>query len=135
MIAPCSAVTTATARRDDIAATGLPHSAYHGNETGHDRVRREGESRLAAVVAGASLPGAIGTSRLILGVHWPSDVLAALALGFGISLAVTITAAVFARLTPPPVEQTSERRRSLARLTRLLTLQRRVHQRDLGMAA
>lgn len=98
-------------------------------------VLRRPIARLASVVAGGLLPSAIGTSRLILGVHWPSDVLAGLALGVGISLAVTITAAAFARLTPPPVEPVSERRRSLARLTRLLTLQRRAHQQDLGMAA
>ena len=65
-------------------------------------VLRRPIARLLSVAAGAALAGAIGTSRLILGVHWPSDVIAGLALGLGVSLAVTITAALFARLTPTP---------------------------------
>ena len=92
-------------------------------------------ARLLSVVAGASLAGAIGTSRLILGVHWPSDVLAGLALGIGISLAATITAGLCARLTPPPLDQSTRRRRSWARVAQMLTRQRRLgHEQDLRAA-
>ena len=51
-------------------------------------------ARLASV-PGASLAGAMVGSRLILAVHWPSNVLAGLALRVGVCLAVTMTAAFF----------------------------------------
>ena len=98
-------------------------------------VLRRPIARILALVAGGLLPVAIGTSRLILGVHWPSDVLAGLALGVGVSLAVTITAAVFAQLTPPPSEPAAGRRRSVERLAQRLTLRRHVPRQHLGMSA
>ncbi|HMC72129.1 MAG TPA: phosphatase PAP2 family protein, partial [Mycobacteriales bacterium] len=53
--------------------------------------------RVLVVVAAALVTGAIGASRLVLGVHWPSDVLAGWALGLGVALAVTMAAVVIAR--------------------------------------
>jgi undecaprenyl-diphosphatase len=88
-------------------------------------VLRRPAMRLASVALGAFASVAMGASRLVLGVHWPSDVVAGLALGLGASLAITMTAAVIARLTPPPPEQPSWTRRSAARAVQLLTRQRR----------
>jgi undecaprenyl-diphosphatase len=65
-------------------------------------------ARTMVVVAAGLLAASIGISRLILGVHWPTDVLAGWALGLACAVAVAMAASILAvanrdRERPPPV--------------------------------
>jgi membrane-associated phospholipid phosphatase len=81
-------------------------------------VFRKPIARMLVVVGAGLLAGIIGLSRLELGVHWPTDVMAGWALGATIALAVTITAAVASDLgaagagskTPPMLRLLAARR-------------------------
>jgi membrane-associated phospholipid phosphatase len=56
--------------------------------------------RALTVAASGLLAAGIGASRLVLGVHWPTDVLAGWALGMSIALAVTMAAAIVGSVLP-----------------------------------
>jgi undecaprenyl-diphosphatase len=91
-------------------------------------VLRRPLARDAAIVLATVLSGAVGLSRLVLGVHWPTDVLAGWALGLSIALVVTFAAVALGRLAPQQRRQ-SGRRYTASRLLR------HEHRRDALQAA
>lgn len=61
-------------------------------------VLRRWAARVAVVGLGLAIAVMVGLSRLTLGVHWPSDVVAGWALGLGIAVVVSTNSLVLAAL-------------------------------------
>lgn len=88
-------------------------------------VLRRPLARFATVACSGVLVGAIGVSRLVLGVHWPTDVFAGWALGTTVALGAVIGATLLVRLMPPdPTSSRGRMRRAGFRLGHLLTTER-----------
>jgi undecaprenyl-diphosphatase len=88
-------------------------------------ILRSPKARVAIVAAAMAVSGAIGLSRLTLGVHWPSDVIAGWALGTMVATLVSVTVVLIARTQPADrAEAHGGLRRLIARIQNIALAER-----------
>jgi undecaprenyl-diphosphatase len=87
-------------------------------------VLRRPLARVLVVAAAFLLSSAVGLSRLVLGVHWPSDIVAGWALGTAVALFVMLAVSVAVRVVPGDPEPAAKPSR-LHRVARMMYHERR----------
>jgi undecaprenyl-diphosphatase len=85
-------------------------------------VLRSPRVRVLIVAAAAMLAGSIGASRLELGVHWPTDVIAGYMIGLIVAVSVTSAAVLVNHFSAPAAPDGS--RRWLRRVMAVLSFER-----------
>jgi membrane-associated phospholipid phosphatase len=88
-------------------------------------VLRRPVARVASILLASVAVIAVGASRLVLGVHWPTDVLAGWALGSLVALLLATTVVVVTRWRPASPSSDSGRVQLLARSARRMLVAQR----------
>jgi undecaprenyl-diphosphatase len=80
--------------------------------------------RMLSVAVALLLSAGVGLSRLVLGVHWPTDIVAGWALGTAVALAVTLAVSIAVRVAPGDPEPATKPN-PLRRVAHVMNYERR----------